>query len=431
MGMKKILIVDDMTVDLTMTENMLCGQYITFCASSAEEAEALYRSEHPDMVLSNLEMPGMRGPEWQKELQKGSSETVPFMFMLEDRDEYNENAETEDGTRFFIRKPFRPDVLLRRVGNILQAADQVDGLKRFAGVDSLTGLLNKASAEDELKKVCFQSNGALLMISLDGFSSINEVYGQSMGDTMLMSFADVLRASVRPGDVLGHIGGDKFIAFCKGMLEEPVVAKKTGDINEQLSASAQELMGDDMSVSVGASVGCVFVPAGGTEFFALAGKAGKALYEARQKGQSGLSIFTEEKEPDEIEESSTLTAVEKILGEEETGDGALVLSFEEFRAIYRFLQRTTGKLTKATAILRFSLPKGMTPEVEGAFMALLRKTLRSSDVVTKNGGEFLVLLVNTDFPNLSHAVERLRHAWTRKEESDGADFEYEWSVLEP
>ena len=152
MDMKKILIVDDMIVTLMMTENMLCGHDITFCASSGQEAIEIYRREFPDMVLSDLRMPGMSGLELQQKLQKEMQKTIPFMFMTADHDEDTESMGFENGAMDFIRKPFRPDVLLRRVGNILQTVEQIEGLKKHASTDALTGLLNKSSAEEELKR---------------------------------------------------------------------------------------------------------------------------------------------------------------------------------------------------------------------------------------------------------------------------------------
>ena len=122
-----------MLVTLMMTENMLCGHYITFCASSGEEAIEIYRRECPDMVLSDLQMPGMSGLELQQALQKEMQKTIPFMFMTADHDEDTENMGFENGAMDFIRKPFRPDVLLRYVGNILQTVDQIEGLKRHIG----------------------------------------------------------------------------------------------------------------------------------------------------------------------------------------------------------------------------------------------------------------------------------------------------------
>ena len=67
--MQKILIVDDMTVSLMMVENMLSTRYETVCAESGEEALELFRKERPDMVLSDLRMPGMSGFELMQKLQ--------------------------------------------------------------------------------------------------------------------------------------------------------------------------------------------------------------------------------------------------------------------------------------------------------------------------------------------------------------------------
>ena len=325
--MKKILIVDDMIVSLMMTENMLCGHYITFCASSGSEAIEIYRRERPDMVLSDLRMPGMSGYELQQMLQKEMQKTIPFMFMTADSNEDTETQGFENGAMDFIRKPFRPDVLLRRVGNILQTVDQIEGLKRHASTDSLTGLLNKSSAAEKLKVVCARARGALLMIDLDSFKPVNDIYGHFMGDRLLISFADILRATMRMDDVLGRVGGDEFIAFFHGMQDEEGVAHKTALINERILTAAKDLMGEAMSVPLGASVGCVFVPQSGVDFSSLAKKADKALYAAKQSGKHGYAVFGEARTQAGDGEATTLSNVEKILDERSPGKGPLQVPF--------------------------------------------------------------------------------------------------------
>jgi putative two-component system response regulator len=99
---------------------MLCGHYITFCASSGQEAIEIYNRESPDMVLSDLRMPGMSGLELQQTLQKELQKTIPFMFMTADHDEDTESMGFENGAMDFIRKPFLPDLLVLRVRHAIE-----------------------------------------------------------------------------------------------------------------------------------------------------------------------------------------------------------------------------------------------------------------------------------------------------------------------
>ncbi|MBR1629280.1 MAG: response regulator, partial [Lachnospiraceae bacterium] len=112
--MKKIMIVDDEQISLMMTENILSTQYHTVCATSGRDAIGLFFKEQPDMVLSDLRMPGMTGYELQQELEEKAGVQIPFMFMTADHDDETESKGFENGALDFIRKPFRADVLLRR-----------------------------------------------------------------------------------------------------------------------------------------------------------------------------------------------------------------------------------------------------------------------------------------------------------------------------
>ena len=96
--------------------------------------------------------------------------------MTADHDEETESKGFDNGAMDFIRKPFRPDVLLRRVANIMHNVEQVQSLKKDAETDALTGLLNKASSEKELGELCKNTAGALMMIDLDSFKLVYFVF---------------------------------------------------------------------------------------------------------------------------------------------------------------------------------------------------------------------------------------------------------------
>jgi len=436
--MKKILIVDDMLVPLMMTENMLVGQYQTFCAQSAKEAMEIYRKEKPDMILSDFRMPGMTGYDLQIALQNEFHKKIPFMFMTADKSDEVESKGFDNGAMDFIRKPFKPEVLLRRVANILHTVDEIQDLKKTSTTDALTGLFNKGSSEEELKKICKKSVGALMMIDLDSFKLVNDIHGHAMGDKILIAFADILRAAMRSTDLIGRMGGDEFVAFCHGVLEESAVASKTQFINEKITDAAKKLMGEDMNIPLGASIGCVLVPQAGTDFADLYKKADKALYIVKQNGKHGYNIFSEDAPEEKVETVVTLAQIEMILGERNKEKGAYVLPFESFRVIYRFLKRTRAGYGKTICIVLFALKRTSDDEkisrkqASEQLIECLHNTLRRGDVVSQNGSnQILVLLTNTDgHHDVTRAISRVVENWGKLPVSKSFYFTHEWEVLD-
>ena len=134
-----------------------------------------------------------------------------------------------------------------------------------------------------------------MMIDLDSFKPVNDIYGHAMGDKVLIRFAEIIRSSIRATDIAGRIGGDEFVVFCKSILDEDVIADKAAYINEQVLLSAKELMGQSMNIPLGASIGCAFAPDEGADFVNLYKKADKALYFVKQNGKLGYKVYREEK----------------------------------------------------------------------------------------------------------------------------------------
>ncbi len=437
--MKKILIVDDMLVSLMITENMLAGQYQTFCASSAKEAMEVYRKEKPDMILSDFRMPGMTGYDMQIALQNEFHKKIPFMFMTADRSDEVESKGFDNGAMDFIRKPFKPEVLLRRVANILQTVGEIQDLKKTSTTDALTGLFNKGSSEEELKKICKKSHGSLMMIDLDSFKLVNDLYGHAMGDKILIAFADILRAAMRSSDLIGRMGGDEFVSFCYGVQESGAIAAKTQFINEKITEVAKQLMGEDMNIPLGASIGCVLVPQAGTDFADLYKKADKALYVVKQNGKHGYNIFSDDAIEEKVETVVTLAQVEMILNERNKEPGAYVIPFESFRIVYRFLKRTRAGYGKTICLVLFALKR--TAEDDGTiplkyagekFVECLKDTFRRGDIVSQNGSnQFLVLLSNTDgHHDVTRAIDRVVENWGNLLESKNFYFTNEWAVVD-
>ena len=401
--MSKILIVDDEEMMLMMARRILSRKYDVITATTGAEAIELFQSEHPDMVLSDLMMPGLDGYELHRILQKISAEPVPIMFMTADDSGESESKGFEVGAADYIRKPLKPDVLLRRVGNIIDNLDKIHGLETAASTDPLTGLLNKMASQKEIGERVKTASGALLMIDLDSFKLVNDLYGHGIGDKVLIHFARLIKEIIRENDLAGRMGGDEFIAFLQNVDDEKILQTKTTYLNEQLLIVAKKLMGRDMQIPLGTSVGAVFVPDEGRDFDILYIKADAALYDVKQHGKHGLAVFGIHK-PAENLSVGGLTQLRKILEERNQESGAYFVDFEAFKKIYQLMARMEKSYQKGLTLMQFTLNDNDFAE---EFKTILLKSLRRSDCVSQSGNKFIVLLPETSEKEADDVKDRI------------------------
>src|SRR5215467_1679918 len=88
-------------------------------------------------------------------------------------------------------------------------------LEHQASTDALTGLYNHRTFHDRLRQEVVRASMehdtvALLMLDLDDFKRVNDVYGHGIGDQLLLEVADVLRRTVRENDAVCRVGGEEF-----------------------------------------------------------------------------------------------------------------------------------------------------------------------------------------------------------------------------
>ena len=113
--MKKILIVDDEPMMVKMAVRHLKDAYETVTAESGAEALALFESDHPDLVVSDIKMPGMSGFDLFARVKEKYGKGIPFIFMTADESEEGAGYGADIGAAAFIRKPVRAEVILSAV----------------------------------------------------------------------------------------------------------------------------------------------------------------------------------------------------------------------------------------------------------------------------------------------------------------------------
>ncbi|MBO4914474.1 MAG: diguanylate cyclase [Oscillospiraceae bacterium] len=417
--MKKIMIVDDAQLLSSAAEAVSSAGYDVIVYPSGEAVDR-YGSERPDLVLCELDSPQISGLELLSLLSERYSELIPILFTSDSEDSEAESRAFDAGAMDYVRRPFMPSVLLHRIDNALRQIDsvrQLQGLKVVAETDPMTGLYNKVFVQKTLGELCARADGTLMMIDLDNFKLVNDLYGHGMGDRVIIRFADILRGVIRSSDdIVGRVGGDEFMIFCRDVHSERLIADKTAAINSGLLEAAREYMGADMNIPLGASVGAVFVPEEGRSFDELFKKADKALYTAKENGKHGCAFFhgtgAQGGSADHQNESPSLIGARKILEERVKQRGAYETNFDDFRSIFRFISRRVDSYHYDVEFILFSFDIDIADEKVEAFGNLLHRTLRRSDVFSKSSRtQYMVLLPQPVPDHGEAAIRRVMEKW--------------------
>ena len=177
-------------------------------------------------------------------------------------------------------------------------SSQVDGLKkeldearRSANTDGLTRVNNRKALDEYLRSLVERNSitrqpFSLLMMDLDDFKTLNDTYGHSVGDRMLLAFAEKCRTSVRNNDFLARYGGEEFTLILPGASLRNA-KKKAKQLCKTIAAS--RYAADDSpnadAISVTVSIGVSTYRKGDT-VQALLERADQCLYKAKSAGKN-------------------------------------------------------------------------------------------------------------------------------------------------
>ena len=304
------------------------------------------------------------------------------------------------------------------------------GLQMKISTDPMTGILNKEGSKKALEMACSEETGTLMMIDLDSFKLVNDLYGHDMGDKILIRFSQLLTQTLGEDNIAGRIGGDEFIGFIKDSTDEERVEEITDTLNREITKSAKEYMGDDMTIPLGTSIGAIKVPAEGRDYNELAKLADKALYIVKQNGKHGYSFYqSKNKKEDTKKDTRDLGQIKVIIGERNEGKGAYLVNFDKLQVIYKFLCRNVHVNNTYVGFLRFTLEndngRSIPDEIMDSFEDYLIINLKRNDVVSRYAGSFFVLCTYAVSDDYHGIAKRLIKGWKETEGSSGYLLTYE------
>ncbi|MDH5359487.1 MAG: EAL domain-containing protein [Gammaproteobacteria bacterium] len=201
------------------------------------------------------------------------------------------------------------------IADVREQKEKMDQLRHIAEHDGLTGLYNKSFFMDELersiKRLHRNNSGlhALLYIDLDNFKYINDTFGHSAGDELLIKISDIVKSRSRDSDICARLGGDEF-----AILLFDIHTNNASDVAESIRISVEQnkfsYKGNDCDF--GCSIGITLIDPNTNTAESALRKADSACQVAKRHGRNHVYLYAPEKSNDNDLFSDDTSWVEKI-----------------------------------------------------------------------------------------------------------------------
>ena len=297
-----ILVADDEPINRALIQRRLEREgYRVLTAQNGRDAVQVARSHRPDLIMLDVMMPVMDGLEACQLIKTDDTIRDTPVIFLSARDETEVKVSgLSMGANDYISKPFKAEELLARVTVALRLKRERDQLRRRAEeavrradvaqeramTDPLTGLLNRYGLQHILSREMSETRRynrplSCLMIDLDHFKSVNDLYGHVAGDTALQQVATVLLENVRGSDVVFRYGGEEFLV----LLPETDLEGALSLAEKIRHAANTRSFGDGQrafNLTLSAGAASLWDNESGNDMIA---RADMALYQAKEQGR--------------------------------------------------------------------------------------------------------------------------------------------------
>lgn len=318
---RHILVIDDDPDSLSIIAEALRweGYQVQTAISGAEGLDLIQRWS-PDLILLDVNMPGMNGVETLKDLRL-KEQYVSVMFISGNTSTEHVIEGLDSGADDYIPKPFDPLELLARVRTQLRIKDLNDQLrlangrlKELVDTDDLTGLYNMRSVyqriEAEIQRSRrFNRQVCIVMMDMDYFKTVNDGHDHLFGSFVLSEVGAIIRRSIRNIDLGARYGGDEFL-----MILTETNAEGAGKFCERLrnSIGAHLFKNGKDEIRLTCSIGFAITPPGDSQTDArgLVRAADHALYEAKRAGRNCVKSIEIQK----LTEVEAVPAQKKAVG---------------------------------------------------------------------------------------------------------------------
>ncbi len=303
---KTVLLVDDEPANVRILAEVLKGDYHLVFATSGARAIELASASPVDLVLLDVQMPGLDGIEVCRRLKADpKTQGIPVIFVTALGEVDDETRGFDAGGVDYITKPISPPVVKARVKTHVELKEARDRLEILASLDALTGLANRRQFDVHFdhewrRAMRGRSWLSLAILDVDHFKKFNDHYGHARGDDCLRTLAQALAGVCRrPADLAARYGGEEFALVLPDT--DPAGARGFAlSVLSRIDGLGIAHAASPVAAVVSASLGAVsLVPSGEISPEGALEVADQLLYDAKAAGRRQalhLDFATGEKE---------------------------------------------------------------------------------------------------------------------------------------
>ena len=307
-----------------------------------------------------------------------------------------------------------PDRMVGVIQDITESHHAKIALQRAADHDSLTGMYNRNAFDRKLSATLKKQrdnggNVALLLIDLDGFKAINDIFGHLVGDTVLEEISARLLGALTPDAIAARWGGDEFAIITPLGTSESDVRDLGQLLIEEINHTF-EISGRKLAVSATIGVACTDKETGGKE---LVRRADLAMYHGKKREPGRVHFYNSSIEQSNLDKQEAVLAVRDAIE-----DGRLYAAYQPI------VDLSDQSLVALEALMRLQTKAGKELTATNVLPAIL------DPVISRDIGEAMATFIANDLPAIKYAQPELDYISLNATEADLLSHNFAQTLLE-
>lgn len=240
---KKILVVEDNELNRELLCQILSSEYDVLEAENGQAALDILKQygEGISLILLDIVMPVMDGYTFLSVMKaEPAFSSIPVIVATQNDGESDEVAALSHGAADFVAKPYKPQIILHRVANIINLRETA-AMINLIQYDRLTGLYSKEFFYQMVRDILLRNPEReydIICSDIENFKLINDVFGVPTGDRLLCAVGDMYRQRTEGRGICGRLNSDRFACLIE----------KSGDYTDEMFIDACEQVNEEANI---------------------------------------------------------------------------------------------------------------------------------------------------------------------------------------